>query len=238
MALSYLQQTLELEAKNNNLSNLADTYLNLCAVLSQLGNHEEALQKSLLAVSFLQDELLRSFLPATMSTAKREKEEKNRDSIPEEKKDRSDSSSSLSRKSNTPKNQSGSEINQSKIDSEPVTTNQQLQDRIAITAIAYHNMAVEFEYLNRVNQRKELLKWVKWFRERKLDEALKTYEKAAKFAEENLGKGHPTAEDLRKVCQNASRQVAFIEMDEVGLEWPSMQWSSLLLWFLGLNRFL
>ena len=41
---------------------LADTHLNLCAVLSQLDRHEDALQHSMLSIILLQDEFLTTLL--------------------------------------------------------------------------------------------------------------------------------------------------------------------------------
>ena len=46
---------------------LADTHLNLCAVLSQLDRHEDALQHSMLSIILLQDEFLTSLLPKVRS---------------------------------------------------------------------------------------------------------------------------------------------------------------------------
>lgn len=54
-ALSYLIQALEMELKLEHPMTLADTHLNLCAVLSQLDKHEDALQHSMLSVILLQD---------------------------------------------------------------------------------------------------------------------------------------------------------------------------------------
>lgn len=42
-ALTCLQDALTLEWKSRKEDTLADTYLNLCAVLSQLGRHKDAL---------------------------------------------------------------------------------------------------------------------------------------------------------------------------------------------------
>lgn len=61
-ALSYLIQALELELKIDQPKTLADTHLNLCAVLSQLDRHEDALQHSMLSIILLQDEFLTSLL--------------------------------------------------------------------------------------------------------------------------------------------------------------------------------
>jgi hypothetical protein len=40
------------------VESLADTHLNLCAVLSQLGRHSEALEHILMSIVMLQEELL------------------------------------------------------------------------------------------------------------------------------------------------------------------------------------
>ena len=54
-ALTYLIQALELELKLEHPKTLADTHLNLCAVLSQLDRHEDALQHVMLSIILLQD---------------------------------------------------------------------------------------------------------------------------------------------------------------------------------------
>jgi tetratricopeptide (TPR) repeat protein len=59
-ALQCLQDALHLEWKSKKEDTLADTYLNLCAVLSQLGRHKEALENVLFSVSLLQEELFTS----------------------------------------------------------------------------------------------------------------------------------------------------------------------------------
>ncbi len=56
-SLSYLQKALAIEQKLKHVDNPADTHLNLCAVLSQLGRHEEALSHAQAALSLLQEEL-------------------------------------------------------------------------------------------------------------------------------------------------------------------------------------
>jgi tetratricopeptide (TPR) repeat protein len=54
-ALSYLIQALELELRMEQPTTLADTHLNLCAVLSQLDKHEDAQQHAMLSIILLQD---------------------------------------------------------------------------------------------------------------------------------------------------------------------------------------
>ena len=97
--MSYLIQALELELKLDSPKTLADTHLNLCAVLSQLDRHEDALQHSMLSIILLQDEFLTSLLPKVKS-----------------------------------------------MDNEENLIN---DERLAVLAIAYHNLGVEFEHLKR-----------------------------------------------------------------------------------------
>jgi tetratricopeptide (TPR) repeat protein len=59
-----------------------------------------------------------------------------------------------------------------------------------VLVVAYHNMAVELEYLKRNS------------------EALMMYGKAVKFAEEYLGEGHAVIENVKSVYQNALREEA------------------------------
>jgi tetratricopeptide (TPR) repeat protein len=68
-ALTYLEKALEIEYKclNNSdeavdeclvISNPCDIHLNICAILSQMGKHELALQHSMKALILIQDELI------------------------------------------------------------------------------------------------------------------------------------------------------------------------------------
>ncbi|KAL4171923.1 hypothetical protein KRP22_007099 [Phytophthora ramorum] len=56
-ALTYLTEALKIEARLDNLPNKADTHLNMCAVLSQLGKHQSALGQAQSALIFLHEEL-------------------------------------------------------------------------------------------------------------------------------------------------------------------------------------
>lgn len=55
-AMTSLTRALAIEKKLHNVRNAADTHLNLCAVLSQLGKHQEALNHAQSALLTLQDE--------------------------------------------------------------------------------------------------------------------------------------------------------------------------------------
>lgn len=89
-----------------NPQSLADTHLNMCAVLSQLNKHKEALQHVLISITLLQDEFLNLG-----------SQEKNMDVG--DKKDEDNTKGSI-------------------------------EDRVSVLAIAYHNLGVELEYLQRV----------------------------------------------------------------------------------------
>ena len=53
-----LSQALKIEARLQNVQNPADTHINACAVLSQLGRHQTALEHAQQALILLQEELL------------------------------------------------------------------------------------------------------------------------------------------------------------------------------------
>lgn len=54
----YLQKSLELETKAKVSKNLADTYINICAVLSSLSMHGDALHNAMMSVVTLQHEMI------------------------------------------------------------------------------------------------------------------------------------------------------------------------------------
>jgi hypothetical protein len=54
-SIKCLEDALAIELRLTSPTGLADTHLNLCAVLSQLGKHSEALGHVLISVIYLQD---------------------------------------------------------------------------------------------------------------------------------------------------------------------------------------
>ena len=56
-ALNYLTEAIKIESKLDNVPNRADTHLNMCAVLSQLGKHQGALEHAQSALILLHEEL-------------------------------------------------------------------------------------------------------------------------------------------------------------------------------------
>lgn len=129
-ALQYLQKALKIEGRMQQVDNPADTYLNACAVLSQLGRHQSGLEHAQQALILLQEEL-----SAVMSGA-----------------------------ADPPK-----------------------ADRIAVLAIAYHNVGVEQEFL------------------KKHAIALQSYTKGVQVAERYLGADHAITATLRSSMIAARR---------------------------------
>lgn len=134
-ALQYLQKALKIESKLTNVQSPADTHINACAVLSQLGRHQTALEHAQNALILLQEELL------------------------------------------TPPGTSG-----------PSAAPQ--ADRIAVLAIAYHNIGVEQEFLKR------------------FDQSILSYRKGVEVAERYLGPKHAIAITLKNSLLAAKKLLA------------------------------
>lgn len=137
-SLKYLQLALKIESKIHRLVNSADTHLNACAVLSQLGRHSTALSHAQSALILLQEELLDPL-------------KKGQDK-------------------NTTKT-----IRSSKL------------DRIAVLAIAYHNVGVEQEFM------------------KKYHESSLSYQKGTQIADKFLGPNHSMTITLKNSCILAKR---------------------------------
>ena len=132
-SLTYLQRALAIEQGLQRVDNPADTHLNLCAVLSQLGRHEEALGHAQAALQLLQDELFGG--PGGAAAAA------------------------------------------------------QKPDRIAVLAIAYHNLGVEHEFLKQFTA------------------SLKAYTKGVEIAGVYLGAAHGITATLRTSQLGAARAI-------------------------------
>ena len=141
-ALSYLEKALEIEYNflhNNDESvdiclqvlNPTDIHLNICAILSQMGKHELALQHSMKALILIQDELI-------------------------------------------------TKINEEELEGGPANIKRP-EDRLTVLCIAYHNIAVEQEFLKQYQA------------------SLNSYAKAAKSAQEYLGEEHPMTYNMNEV---------------------------------------
>ena len=135
-ALQYLQKALKLEAKLPSVKNAADTHINACAVLSQLGRHQTALEHAQQALILLQEELLSP--PGANSENK---------SAPQ-------------------------------------------ADRIAVLAIAYHNVGVEQEFL------------------KKYEHSVMSYRKGVEIAERYLGAKHAICITLKNSLVATKKAIA------------------------------
>jgi tetratricopeptide (TPR) repeat protein len=134
-ALQYLQKALKIESKLSNVQNPADTHINACAVLSQLGRHQSALEHAQNALILLQEELLSPPGGGTTSAPPQ-------------------------------------------------------ADRIAVLAIAYHNIGVEHEFLKRYEQ------------------SMQSYRKGVEVAERYLGSKHPIVVTLKNSLVAAKKSAA------------------------------
>lgn len=158
-ALSYLEKALEIEYNYLHfsdetvdeclqVSNPCDIHLNICAILSQMGKHELALQHAMKALILIQDELVNKL-----------------DAI----------------------KQAGTE--------------KKPEDRLIVLCIAYHNIAVEQEFLKQVSQL-PCLRFLQY------QASLNSYAKAAQSASKYLGEGHPMTQNLNEVLSQATRKIA------------------------------
>ena len=63
-SLIYLEKALQIEQRHQSTAAKADTHLNMCAVLSQLGRHDHAMLHAHQAIIIVQSTLLMHHLPA------------------------------------------------------------------------------------------------------------------------------------------------------------------------------
>lgn len=118
-AMTCLKRALEIEKRLENVRNAADTHLNICAVLSQLGKHEQALEQAQEALITLQEDFFAAKqLPSGAN-----------------------GTSPSVQINNT--YDGALTAPQSPVSS----TSQQQVDRVAVMCIAYHNIGVEQEFL-------------------------------------------------------------------------------------------
>ena len=128
-ALSYLEKALEIEYNYLHfseqavdeclqISNPCDIHLNICAILSQMGKHELALQHAMKALILIQDELI-SKVPLQGGLEV--------------------SSQDLTQQQNPAESQ----VSMSGLPQQ----SRKPEDRLIVLCIAYHNIAVEQEFL-------------------------------------------------------------------------------------------
>ncbi len=166
-ALKYVLKALEIERRlkqsNSSLDFYpADTYLNACAILSELGDHRSALEHAQLALHSLQEELFKGI------------------------------------GNNSSNDEDGDNKDPNSINSvrEGISTNNDTQqqllvklDRITVLVIAYHNLGVEQEFLQRYSS------------------SFCSYRKGLEISEQYLGENNPTTEMLRKALNEVEKSI-------------------------------
>jgi tetratricopeptide (TPR) repeat protein len=133
-AVKCLSKALKIESRLENIPNRADTHLNMCAVLSQLGKHQSALEQAQSSLILLHEELFAGHREG--------------DSEP-----------------------SGDRV-----------------DRMAVLAIAYHNVGVEYEFL------------------KNFPLSLQSYHKGMDMAQQYLGASHSMVITLKNSYLSAKRR--------------------------------
>ena len=206
VALNYLQEALVIEKKLKNNQNIADLFLNICAVLSSLKKHKEAFQASLNSVALLQEELLNYCLPFVIRHQDQKEnvsdESKNRNSIIKTKFDHSmyDTIQGTTEKENladfkTKQNDFYTiQLNgnpQDKVLEKSTyigktVSNKQLRERVTILTIAYHNMAVELEHM------------------KLYEDSMEVYQKACNLSNQMLNDENELVNNLKQVAETAT----------------------------------
>lgn len=120
-ALKYLEQALEKERMLEDSSFRADTHLNICAVLSQMGHHDLALHHAQNAIVIIQSTLLFTFLPDT----KRERKAQMKGAAAEV----------------------GEDGNIVLTAEKKEEMKLEFKERISILCVAYHNLGVQQEFM-------------------------------------------------------------------------------------------
>jgi len=186
VALEYLEKALAIEKQAQNHKNMADIFLNISVVLSNLNKHKDALDAVLNAIFLVQEELLGFTLPQSFQIALHSTLSANSDS---------------DRKENYPVHLKNNQFQQqsSKFadpnDNPPMMAfiderfdsgeeyGKFLKERVKVLVIAYHNMGAELEHLNLYQ------------------DALKIYQKGQKMAEQFLGNQTEVAVELQSILE-------------------------------------
>jgi tetratricopeptide (TPR) repeat protein len=202
-ALSYIRKALTLEASMSHSAksyflprfvltpslssycpisiSRADTHLNMCTILSEVGRHDKALQHARTALKLL---LLELFGPHSAAAQQQETQvvEHEGDQVEKPKEET---------KAGDGKQESGEEAKEGEEGDGKEEEGAALPpDRVAVLAIAYHNLAVQQEFL------------------RKYKGSLSSYEKACKVMTTHLGEDHPLVKSLTDSYNEAKEKLA------------------------------
>jgi len=167
-ALNYCRKALGIEAKMQENVKSADTHLNMCTILSELKRHEKAIVHARIALKLLLLELFGNF----DQLQKQEQQQSELGPTEHE---------LIATGQGPVVEQHASSVAELRARLPP--------DRVAVLAIAYHNLAVQQEFL------------------RRYAESLSSYEKATKVVTTHLGPAHPLVHSLTESFHQAQRKM-------------------------------
>lgn len=185
-ALEYCRRALGIEAKLQQKVKSADTHLNMCTILSELKRHDKAITHANIALKLLLLELFGEFDQQQQRQQQQQQSSApttgGHDSVATTTADAASSSASIAA---------------------DAAVKAQLRaslppDRVAVLAIAYHNLAVQQEFL------------------RRYDDALVSYDKARKVVQTHLGSTHPLSASLTESYKQAKAKMQMKQQRQRG----------------------
>jgi hypothetical protein len=170
-AVNFLEEALTIEYKQLKevpddesfesaliVDNPSDALLNLCVSMSDLGRHEQALQNAMQALVFIQNEIIqRTELSKGQKEEPKKEEVKKEDAKKQEPKKeevkKEDAKKPEQKKEEVKKEDAKKpEPKKEEPKKEGVGLMKPLKDRYAVLCIAYHNIAVQHEFLKNVKE--------------------------------------------------------------------------------------
>lgn len=185
VSLKFLEESLKIEKELDSKQNTSDILLNICAVLSKLGRHKDALDSILNSVYLMQEDILQVSLTTLFETKQKNEEISRFSSINQNKSTNQDEFSYLTKYERS-----------ILLNLENTTIEQKrsfVLERISILAIAFHNMGVEFEHLKMKK------------------EALSVFEKGLSLSEQYLGENSGLTEKLEKISSELRSELKLPE---------------------------
>ena len=197
-ALNLLRESLVLLTAEQTIEGRHVTHLNMCAILSQLHRHEEAIEHAKAAVMWCQKQLLASS-PASSDAAatkdptiaanekERRRAERRRERQRRMYGDESDATSHGSYSSDG--DDADHKSSDANLDSAATAASrhQELTEKIVILGIAYHNLGVEEEFLKHY------------------DACLEWYSKALKLAQQHIGESEEITKTFKESYSQAKK---------------------------------
>ena len=169
-ALIFLEKALAIEQRHAQTAAKADTHLNMCAVLSQLGRHDHAMLHAHQAIIIVQSTLLMNHLPHRRVGK-------------------------------------GSKGHDEDKLTEGMEATKEFKDRVTVLTIAYHNLAVEQEFMHMVSVYLSLLNLNFSFIIIQYDEAVSSYKMARDFSHNYLGPEDSISINMQNILTKAETEI-------------------------------